>query len=38
MNRFPRQPVSVRNAASVIVTATVLIVVGGGIAIGDRPS
>jgi voltage-gated potassium channel len=33
MNRFLREPVSVRNAASVIVTATVLIVVGGGIAI-----
>jgi voltage-gated potassium channel len=33
MNRFLREPPSVRNAASVIVTATVLIVVGGGIAI-----
>jgi voltage-gated potassium channel len=33
MNRFLREPASVRNAASVIVTATVLIVVGGGIAI-----
>ena len=33
MNRFLREPVSVRNAASVIVTATFIVVVGGGIAI-----
>ena len=33
MNRFLREPISVRNAASVIVTATFIIVVGGGIAI-----
>ena len=33
MNRFLREPISVRNAASVIVTATFIVVVGGGIAI-----
>jgi voltage-gated potassium channel len=33
MNRFLREPVSVRNAASVIVTATFIVVVAGGIAI-----
>jgi voltage-gated potassium channel len=33
MNRFLREPVSVRNAASVIVVATLVIVVAGGIAI-----
>ncbi len=33
MNRFLRAPISVRNAASVIVTATFIVVVGGGIAI-----
>ena len=33
LNRFLREPISVRNAASVIVTATFIIVVGGGIAI-----
>ena len=33
MNRFLREPISVRNAASVIVTATLIVVVGGGIAI-----
>ena len=33
MNRFLREPISVRNAASVIVTATFIAVVGGGIAI-----
>jgi hypothetical protein len=33
LNRFLREPVSVRNAASVIVTATFIVVVGGGIAI-----
>ncbi len=33
MNRFLREPISVHNAASVIVTATALVVVGGGIAI-----
>ena len=33
MNRFLREPISVRNAASVIVTATVIVVVAGGIAI-----
>jgi voltage-gated potassium channel len=33
LNRFLREPVSVRNAASVIVTATLIAVVGGGIAI-----
>ena len=39
MNRFLREPISVRNAASVIVTATFIVVVGGGIAIRvDRPS
>ncbi len=33
MNRFLSEPVSVRNAASVIVTATFVVVVAGGIAI-----
>ena len=33
MNRFLREPISVRNAASVIVTATFIVVVAGGIAI-----
>jgi voltage-gated potassium channel len=33
MARFLREPVSVRNAASVIVTATLVIVVAGGVAI-----
>ena len=33
MNRFLSEPVSVRNAASVIVTATFIVVVAGGIAI-----
>jgi voltage-gated potassium channel len=33
MSRFLREPVSVRNAASVIVLATLLIVVAGGMAI-----
>ena len=33
LNRFLREPISVRNAASVIVTATFIAVVGGGIAI-----
>ena len=33
MNRFLREPISVRNAASVIVTATAIVVVAGGIAI-----
>jgi voltage-gated potassium channel len=33
MARFLREPVSVRNAASVIVVATLVIVVGGGVAI-----
>jgi len=33
MSRFLREPVSVRNAASVIVVATLVIVVAGGIAI-----
>ena len=33
MNRFLREPISVRNAASVIVTATFIVVVGGGVAI-----
>jgi len=33
MNRFLGEPVSVRNAASVIVTATFIVVVAGGIAI-----
>jgi voltage-gated potassium channel Kch len=33
MNRFLRQPPSVRTAASVIVTATAIVVVVGGIAI-----
>jgi voltage-gated potassium channel len=33
MARFLREPVSVRNAASVIVTATLVIVVTGGVAI-----
>jgi voltage-gated potassium channel Kch len=33
MNRFLREPVSVRNAARVIVLATLLIVVAGGVAI-----
>ena len=33
MSRFLRQPVSVRNAASVIVGATLAIVVAGGVAI-----
>jgi voltage-gated potassium channel len=33
MGRFLRAPLSVQNAASVIVMATLLIVVGGGIAI-----
>jgi voltage-gated potassium channel len=33
MARFLREPVSVRNAASVIVVATLVIVVAGGIAI-----
>ncbi|MGA9857602.1 MAG: potassium channel family protein [Solirubrobacteraceae bacterium] len=33
MNRFLREPISVHNAASVIVTATALVVVGGGVAI-----
>ena len=33
MTRFLREPVSVRNAASVIVMATLVIVVAGGVAI-----
>jgi len=33
MSRFLREPVSVRNAASVIVVATLVIVVAGGVAI-----
>ena len=33
MSRFLREPVSVRNAASVIVVATVAVVVAGGVAI-----
>jgi voltage-gated potassium channel len=33
LSRFLREPVSVRNAASVIVVATLVIVVAGGIAI-----
>ena len=33
MNRFLNEPASVRNAASVIVTATVVVVVAGGITI-----
>ena len=33
MDRFLRKPVSVRNAASVIVVATLLVVVAGGVAI-----
>ena len=33
MNRFLSEPASVRNAASVIVTATVVVVVAGGITI-----
>jgi voltage-gated potassium channel len=33
MSRFLREPVSVRNAASVIVGATLVIVVGSGVAI-----
>ena len=33
MNRFLSEPISVRNAASVIVTATFIVVVAGGIAI-----
>jgi voltage-gated potassium channel len=33
MNRFLREPVSVRNAASAIVGVTLLIVVAGGVAI-----
>src|SRR6476619_6400036 len=33
MSRFLREPVSVRNAASVIVLATLVIVVTGGVAI-----
>jgi voltage-gated potassium channel len=33
MDRFLREPVSIRNAASVIVTATFVVVVTGGIAI-----
>jgi voltage-gated potassium channel Kch len=33
MNRFLREPVSVRNAARVIVLVTLLIVVAGGVAI-----
>ena len=33
MSRFLREPVSVRNAASVIVVATLAIVVAGGVAI-----
>lgn len=31
MTRFLREPVSVRNAANMIVTATALVVVGGGV-------
>ena len=31
MTRFLREPVSVKNAVSVIVTATALVVVGGGV-------
>ncbi|MGB0095139.1 MAG: potassium channel family protein [Solirubrobacteraceae bacterium] len=33
MNRFLREPISVRNAGSVIVTATFIVVIAGGIAI-----
>ena len=33
MSRFLREPVSVRNAASVIVVATLAVVVAGGVAI-----
>ena len=33
VNRFLREPVSVRNAASLIVLATFIVVVAGGIAI-----
>ena len=33
MDRFLREPVPVRNAATVIVTATFVVVVAGGIAI-----
>ena len=32
MTRFLREPVSVRNAANVIVVATAVVVVGGGVA------
>jgi voltage-gated potassium channel len=32
MSRFLREPPSVRTAASVIVTATAMVVVGGGVA------
>ena len=32
MNRFLREPVSVRNAASVIVVTTLAIVIVGGVA------
>ena len=33
LSRFLREPASVRNAASVIVVTTVMIVIGGGVAI-----
>jgi hypothetical protein len=30
MSRFPQEPVLIRNAADVIVTATIVVVVAGG--------